>query len=212
MLQALMTATRILDLHGTASDSGALDEAAAALREGKTVVFPTETVYGLGCCSSIPQAVRRVYEIKGRAWDRPLAAYVSSAGEAARYGAVVSAEARRLIDRFWPGPLTLLLPGAGGTRIGFRCPDDPHALALIRGAGVPVSGTSANRSGEGSPVCGDDAARLMDGLADVVLRGGRTRWARESTIVDMGGGTPRVVREGAIGGGEIEEALGRALE
>lgn len=207
-----MTATRILDLLGTASDSVALDEAAAALREGKTVVFPTETVYGLGCCASNPEAVRRVYEIKGRAWGKPLASYIASPGEASRYGAVMSADAQRLADRFWPGPLTLLIPGAGGERIGFRCPDDPHALAVIRRAGVPVAGTSANRSGEKSPMSGADAARLMDGLADIVLKGGRTRCGRESTIVDLAGAEPRMVREGVIGREEIEEALGRRVQ
>jgi L-threonylcarbamoyladenylate synthase len=207
-----MTTTRILDLLGTASDSAVLDEAAAALREGKTVVFPTETVYGLGCCASNPGAVRRVYEIKGRAWGKPLASYIASPGEAVRYGVVISAEARRLIDRFWPGPLTLLLPGAGGERIGFRCPDDLHALTLIRRAGVPVAGTSANRSGEKSPMSGVDAARLMDGLADMVLKGGRTRCGLESTIVDLAGAEPRMVREGVIGRKEIEEVLGRRVQ
>ncbi|MEI6634606.1 MAG: L-threonylcarbamoyladenylate synthase [Chlamydiota bacterium] len=206
-----MPATKIIELLGMVSDSEAIEEAAAALRDGKTVVFPTETVYGLGCCASNPEAVRRVYEIKGRAWGKPLASYIASPGEAARYGVVISAEARRLAERFWPGPLTLLLPGAGGQRIGFRCPDDPHAFAVIRRAGVPVAGTSANRSGEKSPMSGVDAARLMDGLADIVLKGGRTRCGRESTIVDLAGADPRMVREGVIGREEIEEALGRPV-
>ncbi len=85
-----MTATRIIELTGGASDASVLAEAATALGEGKTVVFPTETVYGLGCCASMPEAVRRVYEIKGRAWGKPLAAYVVSVAEAVRYGVVFS--------------------------------------------------------------------------------------------------------------------------
>ncbi len=204
-----MTATRMLDLGAGAADEAALEEAAAALREGKTVVFPTETVYGIDCCASNPEAVRRVYEIKGRDRGKPLAAYVSSVEEAERYGAVFTAAARRLAERFWPGPLTLLLPAAGGGRLGFRCPDDPRALALIRRAGVPVAGTSANRSGGAPPESGEEAARLMDGRADVVLKGGRTRCGGESTIVDLGGEGARIVRAGVIGRGEIEEALSR---
>lgn len=206
-----MTATRIIELSGGASDAEALAEAAAALGDGKTVVFPTETVYGLGCCASMPEAVRRVYEIKGRAWGKPLAAYVVSVAEAVRYGVVFSEEARRLAERFWPGPLTLLLPDAGGNRVGFRCPGDPRALALIRRAGVPVAGTSANRSGEAPPADGAEAVRLMDGLADLVLAAGPARLGRESSIVDLAGPEPRLVREGAVGCGEIEEALGRPL-
>lgn len=206
-----MTATRILELGGGTGDDAAVEEAAAALREGKTVVFPTETVYGIGCCASNPAAVRRIYEIKGRSRGKPLAAYVASLEEADRYGVAVSDGARRLAGRFWPGPLTLLLAAPRGERVGFRCPDDPCAIALIRRAGVPIAGTSANRSGAEPPVSGDDAARLMDGLADVVLKGGRTRCGRESSIVDLGGDAPRLVREGAVGRREIEEALGRRV-
>ena len=206
-----MTATRIIALSDGAQWEEAVAEAAAALRSGKTVVFPTETVYGLGCCAASGEAVRRVYEIKGRAWAKPLAAYVSCAGEAARYGVAFSAEARRLAEKLWPGPLTLLLAGRDGGRTGFRCPDDPRARAMILQAGVPVAGTSANRSGGAPTVSGAEAARLMDGLADLVLAAGPTRLGRESTIVDLAGPEPHLVREGAVGRAEVEEALGRGL-
>jgi len=175
------------------------------LREGKLVVFPTETVYGLGCHSRDRDTVARLYRVKGRSWKKPLAVYVASRAEVLRYVEFIPARADAVMRHFWPGPLTVLLrrPGAGG-RIGFRCPDEEIALALITECGVPLAGTSANRSGCPAPVSGEEAARAMAGRADVVLKGGKTRYGRESTIVDFTGDEPLIVREGIITKAEIE--------
>lgn len=201
--------TRILELAGTDADNSLISEAAAALREGMLVVFPTETVYGLCCCASRRDSVRRIYEIKGRPWGKPLAFYIASPSEVSRYASSIPGAARSLMARFWPGPLTILLARQRGGRIGFRCPGEKRALALIAEAGVPIVGTSANRSGCPCPLSGEEAAAAMTGHADLVLKGGATRCRRESTIVDMGGREPSIVREGVIARGEIESVLMR---
>ncbi|MDD5556918.1 MAG: L-threonylcarbamoyladenylate synthase [bacterium] len=192
-----MARTRVLKLTGAAADAAIVREAAAALRGGMLVVFPTETVYGLGCSAAEARSVRRIYELKGRGRGKPLAFYVDSAAAVLRYLDRIPPAAAALMDRFWPGPLTLLLRGGGGL-LGFRCPDDPSALALIAEAGVPVVGTSANRSGSPAAVTGEEAAMALDGGADIVLDGGRTRHGRESTVVDASGDEPSIVREGVI--------------
>ncbi|MCX6357666.1 MAG: L-threonylcarbamoyladenylate synthase [Candidatus Aureabacteria bacterium] len=199
-----MVFTTILELTGGVDDMERIRQAAQALREGKVVVFPTETVYGVGCDASNADAVRRIYEIKGRPSHKPLAHYLAEREELRRYVREIPPAAERLIGRFWPGPLTLLLRGREeGSLLGFRMPDDVVALALIRAAGVPCGGTSANLSGEPNPVSGGDAVAAMRGRADIVLAGGRTRYGRESTVVDASGDTPMVVREGVITTAEI---------
>jgi L-threonylcarbamoyladenylate synthase len=204
-----MVHTRILDITGSDADRDAIMEAAAALREGMLVVFPTETVYGIGCNALMEESVRRIYDIKGRPWNKPLAFYVSSKREVLRYIDTIPTGAEALMDLFWPGPLTVLLPGRGkGERVGFRCPADSTARALIRECGVPVVATSANRSGCPCPLNGEDAVRAMDNLADIVVKGGTTQHRRESTIVDLAGEEPVVIRAGVIPRGDIEAAIG----
>jgi len=202
--------TKILELSGTEGDKGLIAEAAAAIRMGMLVVFPTETVYGLGCCASRPDSVKRIYDLKGRSSAKPLAFYVLDPREISRYCVLVSEAAKLLMDRFWPGPLTVILPRGDGGRIGFRCPGDKIALSLLAEAGIPVVGTSANRSGAKAPRSGSEAVAAMAGLADLVLKGGATRFGKESTIVDVTGPEPFLVREGVIGREEIETVLGRA--
>jgi L-threonylcarbamoyladenylate synthase len=206
-----MVRTKILELSGGSEDRVLVEEAARALAEGKIVVFPTETVYGAGCNSSKGSAVKRLYEIKGRPRSKPLACYISSIAGMRRYDVAVTPPAEKLMDRFWPGPLTILLArSTGGGSLGFRFPDEENATALIGASGVPVVATSANRSGCAGPTSGGEAARAMDGLADIVLKGGVTRYREESTIVDLSGPTPRLVREGVVKRGEIESVLGCA--
>lgn len=207
-----MVRTKILELNGGPGDRAHVEAAARALAEGKLVVFPTETVYGVGCNASDESAVRRLYEIKGRPGGKPLAHYLSSRGDLLKYGVAVTPIAEGFMDRFWPGPLTILLAEArGGGRMGFRFPDEENALALIAGAGVAVAAASANKSGAAPPRSGGEAAAAMDGLADVVLRGGPTRYRTESTIVDLGGPAPVVLREGVVTRREIEAFLGCAV-
>ncbi len=206
-----MLETKILELTGGAGDRSRIEAAARALVEGGLVVFPTETVYGVGCNASDRFAVKRLYEVKNRPGNKPLACYLSSRSAMHRYDVVITPVAEKLMERFWPGPLTVLLArrGSGGC-VGFRFPDEENALALIEASGVPLVATSANRSGGASPMSGEEAVRAMDGLADVVLKGGATRYRQESTVVDLSGPTPRLVREGVVRRGEIEAFLGCA--
>lgn len=191
----------------------AVAAAARALRAGQIVAFPTETVYGLGANAFDEAAVARIFVAKGRPADNPLIVHVD--GPAMLHGLVrrVSREALELMDRFWPGPLTLVFPKrpsvpdavtAGLRTVAVRMPDHPVALALIRAAGVPIAAPSANRSGRPSPT---DAAHVAEDFPGVlVLDGGRTAHGLESTVVALDG-TPRVLRLGALTLEELRRAV-----
>ena len=188
-------------------DSDALAEAAAVLRAGGLVAFPTETVYGLGADAMSEAAVRRIYAAKGRPADNPLIVHVESLAAASKVAAWIPPLARDLAEQWWPGPLTLVLeadPGVptvttgGLATIALRVPAHPVALALLQSAGVPVAAPSANRSGRPSPT---SAQHVMDDLGDavdVVLDGGDCGVGVESTVVDARGESPIVLREGAV--------------
>jgi L-threonylcarbamoyladenylate synthase len=206
-----MVQTKILRPSGEDVDPRIVVEAASALREGKLVVFPTETVYGLGCNSLIEKAVTRIFRVKGRPRGKQLAFYVTSKAEVVRYAVRISRVAEALMEQFWPGPLTVLLLGENGTKIGFRCPDDKMAQSLIRESGIPITATSANRSGGVPPVSGEEAIRTMEGFADVVIAGAYTRYRGESTVVDMSSSPPVVVREGVLSRATIKGVLTRNL-
>jgi L-threonylcarbamoyladenylate synthase len=179
-------------------------QAAAVLRAGGTVAFPTETVYGLGANALDAGAVAKIFEAKRRpAWD-PLIVHVSD-GEMLRRVAVVSARAEVLMGAFWPGPLTLLLPRteevpdavtAGRELVGVRMPAHPVALELIRAAGVPVAAPSANLFGRTSPTTAAHVLEDLDGRIDAVLDGGPTSVGVESTVLDVGAMV--IYRPGAV--------------
>ncbi|MGH8901164.1 MAG: L-threonylcarbamoyladenylate synthase [Egibacteraceae bacterium] len=189
------------------ADAEGIRQAAAVLCAGGLVAFPTETVYGLGANAWDAEAIRRVFEAKGRPADNPLIVHVADYGGLTGVAAAVPPLARRLAARFWPGPLTLVVDAAvdlpsvttgGLATVGVRIPAHPAALALLEAAGVPVAGPSANRSGRPSPTT---AAHVLDDLADqvdVVLDGGLCEVGVESTVVDARGRVPVVLREGAV--------------
>ena len=171
----------------------AIARAAAILRAGGTVAFPTETVYGLGANALDAAAVGRIFEAKQRpSWD-PLIVHVAGPEMLERVAAGLSANARRLAEAFWPGPMTLLLPKrdavpavvtAGRPLVGVRMPAHPVALALIRAAGVPVAAPSANRFGHTSPTRAEHVAADLDGRIDAILDGGETAHGLESTVME----------------------------
>lgn len=209
--------TRLLDAHAP----GAVDEAARLLAAGGLVAFPTETVYGLGADAANPDAVAALYAAKGRPAFNPLIAHTADAAAACRLG-VFNADAALLAERFWPGPLTLVVPFPGGEgvcdlaragldTVGLRVPSHPDARALLAAFGGAVVAPSANRSGHVSPT---EAGHVMDDLSgriDAVLDGGPTPVGVESTIVDCTGADPVLLRPGGLAREEIEAALGRAL-
>lgn len=194
---------------------------AAGVRElaaGGLVAFPTETVYGLGADAFNPDAVARVFELKGRPPGNPLIVHVSGTEMARRVVASWTEDADRLARAFWPGPLTIVLPKAagvpdavtaGGPTVGVRCPDHPVALALIEAAGTPVVGPSANPSGRLSPTTADHVAAAFPEL--LVIDGGVCRAGIESTVIDLAAAPPRVLRPGVIGVNALSEALGREV-
>lgn len=199
-----------------------IEAAARILREGGTVAFPTETVYGLGANALDGAAVAKIFAAKGRpSWD-PLIVHVGDREMLERV-AVVTAQAERLIGAFWPGPLTLLLERtkevpdavtAGRPLVGVRMPSHPLALALIRAAGVPVAAPSANRFGHTSPTTAVHVLEDLDGRIDAVLDGGPTAVGVESTVLDPaqeGGQEPMLIyRPGAVTLEMIEAVAGAA--
>ncbi len=185
----------------------AIVKAAAILRSGGTVAFPTETVYGLGANALDPDAVAKIFAAKQRpAWD-PLIVHVSDQDMLRLVAAEIPPSAARLMEAFWPGPLTLLLPRrhpiplavtAGRPLVGVRMPRHPVALALIAAAGVPIAAPSANRFGRISPTQARHVAEDLEGRIDAILDSGETTHGLESTVVEASGDSCVVYRPGVI--------------
>ena len=207
--------TRILPVRG--AEDPALAEAAGILRAGGLVAFPTETVYGLGADGLNPAAVARIYAAKGRPATNPVILHVADVAGALPLAARWPTAARLLADRFWPGPLTLVLPAseavpsivrAGGPNVALRCPAHPVALALIRAVGRPLAAPSANRSQQLSPTLAQHVASSLGGAVDLILDGGPTEAGLESTILDLSGGRGRILRPGPVAPAELAAILG----
>ena len=171
-------------------DQGLIAQAAALLKSGQLVAFPTETVYGLGADAYNPEAVKKVFEVKGRPPQSPLLVHVSNLEQVYGLTAEISPLARLLMDRFWPGPLAFILPASarvpavvlGGKKsVGLRMPSHPVALALIEQAG-PIAAPSANLSGRPSPVSAEHVMDDLDGRIAAILDAGSTGFGLESTI------------------------------
>ncbi len=194
--------------------------AAAVLRAGGLVAFPTETVYGLGANALDPQAVARIYAAKGRpAWN-PVIAHVDSVEAARALTAAWPDAASTLADAFWPGPLTLVLPRgaivpaiatAGLDAVAIRIPSHPVALALLRAAGHPVAAPSANRFTQVSPTTAQHVVASLGDRVDLVLDGGACEVGIESTVLDLTGDAPTVLRPGMITREQLERVLGRSV-
>ena len=187
------------------ADPPHIARAAERLRAGHLVAFPTDTLYGVGARATDPAAVARLYQVKRRPPGQPMVWLVADRAQAERY-AVVSSAAVELIARFWPGPLTLVLPArisTDGSTIAVRAPNHEVALALLAALGEPIASSSANAAGRPPPI---DATQVIAGLGeelDAVLDGGPCRIGQPSTILDVSGTTPRILREGAIPAPEL---------
>jgi L-threonylcarbamoyladenylate synthase len=198
-------------------DATAVAEAVAVLRRGGLVAFPTETVYGLGADARNPAAVARVFAAKGRPAAHPLIVHLGDAARLEGWARDVPATARRLAERFWPGPLTLILRRAAGVldivtggqdTVGLRIPAHPTALALLCAFGDGVAAPSANRFGRVSPTTAADTREELGEAVDLVLDGGPCAVGLESTIVDLSGDAPAVLRPGAVTAEALDAALG----
>lgn len=200
-----------------APDPLIIERAAEILRRGGLVAFPTETVYGLGANALDATAVQRIYAAKGRPSFNPLIVHVSGEDAARSLAADWPEAASRIAQAFWPGPMTIVLRKraivphdvtAGLDSVALRVPAHPVALALIRRAGIPIAAPSANRSTELSPTSARHvAASLGDGV-DLVLDGGSTTVGIESTVLDLRGSRPAILRPGVIGARELEPVVG----
>lgn len=194
-----------------------IEKAAALLRTGRLVAFPTETVYGLGANALDREAVRSIFAAKGRPSTSPLIVHVSSTEMARTVVAEWPAVADRLAAKYWPGPLTLVLPKqesipdevtAGLPTVGVRVPAHPLALEMIRAANVPVAAPSANRFTQLSPTTADHVRKALGEAVDLVLDGGPTEVGIESAVLSLVGNQPALLRPGVIPVGELEAITG----
>jgi L-threonylcarbamoyladenylate synthase len=208
--------------------ASALSDAARALKAGNLVAFPTETVYGLGADASNQLAVARIYKVKGRPTDHPLIIHISSINNLDKWAKDIPEYAIKLARKFWPGPMTLILPRTdlakdfitgGQDNVGIRVPSHTVAQALLKAfesqGGYGVAAPSANRFGKVSPTCADDVkSELADYLStdDLILDGGQSEVGVESTIIDCTNLTPIILRPGAITAAMINDLLGIKIE
>jgi L-threonylcarbamoyladenylate synthase len=197
-----------------------IEQAVGILRSGGLVAFPTETVYGLGADASNPQAVRRIFELKGRPATHPVIVHVADAVQVANWASEIPPAARVLARRFWPGPLTLILRRArsvsdvvtgGQDTVALRVPAHPVAQQLLARFGGGIAAPSANRHGRVSATTADHVRSEFGPAAPIVLDGGESQVGIESTIVDVSGKVAALLRPGWIGAAEIEQALGAPL-
>ena len=197
----------------------AIAAAAELLRDGGVVAIPTETVYGLGAVAMDPAAVRRVFAIKGRPANHPLIVHLGAADELPEWARDIPEAAWRLAERFWPGPLTLVLPRqprvpdevtGGQDSVALRVPAQPVTRELIALAG-PLAAPSANRFGRVSPTTAQHVLAELGGDVDMILDAGPCQVGLESTIVSLLGGEPALLRPGRITVAELEEVLGRPV-
>jgi L-threonylcarbamoyladenylate synthase len=194
-----------------------IDDAVRILKAGHLVAFPTETVYGLGADATNAEAVRRIFAAKGRPGTNPLIVHVSNAHVAQRYAKDWPPGAEALARRFWPGPLTLVVPKgdaivpevtAGRQTVGIRAPDHPVALELLRAFDGPIAAPSANRSNRVSPTTAGHVRRELGERVDLILDGGPCRVGIESTVLDLTRSRPIILRPGAVTREQIEEVVG----
>ena len=198
----------------------AYEMSAELLRAGQLVAFPTETVYGLGANALNEKAVRSIFEAKGRPADNPLIVHICHQ-EQLNPLVEMPPMAERLIDAFWPGPLTLLFPRkscipnivtAGLSTVAVRMPSHPAAKAMLEACGLPVAAPSANRSGRPSPTTAHHVFEDMDGLIPLILDGGACEVGLESTVLDLCHGDPCILRPGGVTRNMLENVLGMPVQ
>lgn len=216
-----MIKTLFLKVNAVQPENHIIRQAAEYIQAGGLVAFPTETVYGLGADAFQPEAVDRIFQVKGRPPENALLVHVSNQEQVHQLTPEVPPAARKLMDKFWPGPLSIILPSlpgvpaivrGGKTGVGLRMPSHPVALALINMTG-PLAAPSANLYRRPSPTNAEHVRQDLDGKIPLVLDGGETGAGLESTLVDMSSGSsPRLLRLGGISEQLIEACLGEKIE
>lgn len=205
-------------LNASTEYTKAIRDAARLLQKNRLVVFPTETVYGLGANALSELAVQKIFAAKGRPQDNPLIAHIADMRQLAQVASDVPDGALLLMERFWPGPLSIILPrhpavpatlSAGLSTIAVRMPANEIALAVIRQAGLPIAAPSANVSGRPSPTLAAHALEDLQGKIPLIIDGGPCEVGVESTVLDMTGETPTILRPGGVTPDMLREVLGR---
>ena len=192
-----------------------LKQAVELLKDGGVVAFPTDTVYGVGVDPLQPQAVRKLYRIKGRPDNKPIAILVGSIEDVERVAQSPSKTFSRLADRFWPGGLTLILEAldlppeitAAGSTVGVRMPNHPLTLELLREFGGPIATTSANRSGKDPAISANEVDAQLGDRVNLIVDGGDTITKVASTVLDLSASPPRILRHGGISEQMLMECL-----
>ena len=203
------------------SSEVALREAAALLQSGETVAFPTDTVYGLGAHALDADAVQKIYEAKGRPSDKPLIILIHDRAQLHTVALEISEAAEKLMQAFWPGPLTLVFqkqPGVvpdyvtrGLDTVAVRMPNHPAALALLKLADVPVAAPSANLSGNPSPTTAAQVEQELSGRIAAVVDGGVCQVGVASTILDVSRDVPVILRKGSVTKVQLEQIIGQPV-
>lgn len=213
----MKTVIRKYSIDNTNDNSELMNEAGVIIKNGGLVAFPTETVYGLGANALDADAAKKIYEAKGRPSDNPLIAHIADKSQVYELARNVSEKAEKLMNRFWPGPLTLIFEKqdivpmgvtGGLSTVAVRMPDNKVALELIQAAGVPIAAPSANSSGRPSPTLASHVYEDLQGKIDMIIDGGQVNIGIESTILDMTGEVPMILRPGFITKQDIEQIIG----
>lgn len=203
----LMVKTEIIKIDPRSPDRAAIKKAARVIKAGGLVAFPTETVYGLGADYMNKCAVEKLYEVKKRPKNKPFTIHISDLKELGGFSCEVPASAERLIKKFWPGPLTLILKTKNGGNFGVRMPANRAALDFIAACKTPIVAPSANISGNKPPTSADETLSELNGKIEAVLDGGKTGIGVESTVVDLTVSPYKILRRGAISEEEIAGVL-----
>lgn len=209
--------TKILRINPTRPQISMIRQAARLIRKGETVAFPTETVYGLGANALNPSAVKKIFEAKGRPADNPLIVHIHDKEDLKRLAVGIPETAEKLIEKFWPGPLTIVLKKSkivpkittgGLNTVAIRMPKNKIANLLIKESGVPLAAPSANFFGKPSPTLAKHVSEDLEGRISMIIDGGRTNIGIESTVIDLTGKTPMLLRPGGVTLEHIQKLVG----
>lgn len=208
-----MIKTKVLLINPRKPEKKKILLAAETIKKGGLVIFPTDTVYGLGANAFLPEARKKIYRTKGRKFNKPLIFLIDEIKKIYPLINELPKETEKLIKRYWPGPLSIIFKASplgviltGGLKtIGLRIPDNKIVLNLIKTAVVPLATTSANLSGEKSPNTAKEAIKNLRGKVEIILAGGETKYKLESTIIDVSTTPFRIIREGYIKKSELSE-------
>ncbi|TBR10110.1 MAG: threonylcarbamoyl-AMP synthase [Candidatus Nitrosotenuis sp.] len=209
--------TKILKINPTRPQISMIRQAVQLIRKGETVAFPTETVYGLGADALNPSAVKKIFEAKGRPADNPLIVHIQDKEDLKRLASDIPEITEKIIEKFWPGPLTIVLKKSkivpkittgGLNTVAIRMPKNKIASLLIKEAGIPLAAPSANFFGRPSPTLAKHVSDDLGGRISMILDGGKTKIGIESTVIDLTGKTPMLLRPGGVTLEQIQKLVG----